>query len=55
MVEEQDWETTFPPTSSSKDHLNAEKLPQNNFGTLAEDTRDPERQAILFKMRQDKI
>ena len=51
METEQDRETTFPPTSSSKDHLNAEKLPQNNFGTLAEDTRDPERQAILFKMR----
>ena len=31
MAEEQDGETTFSPTNSSKDHLNAEQLPQNNF------------------------
>ena len=24
MVEEQDWETTFSPTNSSEEHLNAE-------------------------------
>ena len=29
MVEDAD--TTFSPTNSSKDHLNAEQLPQNNF------------------------
>ena len=43
MVEEKDREDTFSPTNSSKDHLNAEQLPQNNFCTLAEDTRHPER------------
>ena len=31
MAEEEDRETTFFPTNSSKDHLNAEQLPQNNF------------------------
>ena len=31
MVEEWDRETTFFPTNSSKDHLNDEQLPQNNF------------------------
>ena len=31
MVEEQDVETTFSPTNSSKDHLNAKQLPQNNL------------------------
>ena len=35
MVQEQDGETTFSPTNSSRDRLNAEQLPQNNFGTLA--------------------
>ena len=30
------------PINSSKDHLNAEQLPQNNFWMLAEDTREPE-------------
>ena len=49
MVEEWDGETTFSPTNSSKDHLNAEQTPQNNFWTLAEDTRHPERQPIVFK------
>ena len=28
-----------PPRNSSKDHLNTETIPQNNFWTLAEDTR----------------
>ena len=50
MVEEQDVETTFSPTNSSKDHLNAEQLPQNNFWTLA-DTGNPEREPILFERR----
>jgi hypothetical protein len=31
MVEEKDRETTFSPPDSSKDHLNVEQLPQNNF------------------------
>ena len=31
MVEEQDWETTFSLTNSSKEHFNAEQTPQNNF------------------------
>ena len=31
MAEEQDRETTFSPTNSSKEHMNAEKIPQNNF------------------------
>ena len=41
----------FSPTNSSKDHLNAEQLPHNNFWTLAEDTRHPERQPIFFERR----
>ena len=51
MAEEQDGETTFSPTNSSKDHLNAEQLPQNNFWMLVEDTRPLERQPILFERR----
>ena len=39
MAEEQNGATTFSPTNASKDHLNMEKLPQNNFSTLAKDTR----------------
>jgi len=31
MVEEEDGETTFSPTNLLKDHLNVEKIPQNNF------------------------
>ena len=31
MMKKQDGETTFSPTNSSKDHLNAEQIPQNNF------------------------
>ena len=31
MAEEQDGETTFSPTNSSKEHLNIEQTPQNNF------------------------
>ena len=48
MAEEQDGETTFSPTNSSKDHLNAEQILQNNFCILAENTGHPERQPILF-------
>ena len=54
-VEEWGGEFTFSPTNSSKDHLDAEQLLQNHFWTLAEDTRRPERQPILFKRRKDKI
>ena len=49
IAEEQDGETTFSPTNSSKDHLHAEQISQNNFWMLAEDTRHPERQPIVFK------
>ena len=38
-----------------KDHLNAKQIPQNNFLMLAEDIRNPERQPIVFKRRQEKI
>ena len=31
MAEEWDRENTFSPINSSKYHLNAEQLPQNNF------------------------
>ena len=31
MVEEQDTETTFSSTNSSKDHFNAEQLPQKKL------------------------
>ena len=31
MVEEKDRETTLSPKNSSKEHLNAEIMPQNNF------------------------
>ena len=46
MVEEQDGETTFSPTNSSKYYLNDEQLTQNNFRILAKDTRHPERPFI---------
>ena len=31
MAEEQDGETTFSPTNSSKEQLNTEQISQNNF------------------------
>ena len=31
MAEEQDGESTFSPTNSSKEYLNTEQIPQNNF------------------------
>ena len=49
MAEEEDGETTFSSTSSLKEHLNAEKTPQNNFWLLAEDIKHPEKQPIVFK------
>ena len=51
MVEEKDGETTFSPTNSSKEHLNTEQIPQNNFCMLAEDIRHTERQPIFFRRR----
>ena len=51
MVEEEDGETTFSLTNSSKEHLNAEQTPQNNFWMLAEDNSHPEKQMIVFKNR----
>ena len=42
---------SFSPTNSTKDHLNVEQLPQNNFWTVAEDTRHPERQPNLFRRK----
>ena len=51
MEEEQDSETTFSPTDSSKEYLNAEQTRQNNFWSLAEDIRHPEKQPIVFKRR----
>ena len=50
-AEEQDGETTFSPTNSSTEHLNAEQIPLNNFWMLTEDIRHPERQPIVFKRR----
>ena len=51
MVEEWDGEITFFSKNSLKDHLNAEQIPQSNFWMLAEDTRHPERQSIVFERR----
>ena len=51
MAEEQDKETSFSPKNSSKDHLNAEQILQNNFWVLAEDTRYPEGQPSVFGRR----
>ena len=55
MAEEQDGKTTFSLTNSSKEHFNAEQTLQNNFCRLAEDIRQPEKQTIVFKNRQEKI
>ena len=51
MVEEQDEETTFSPTSSLKEQLNTEQTSQNKFWPLAEDIRSPEKQPIVFERR----
>ena len=50
MAEEQDGETTFSSTNSSKEQLNAEQISQNNW-SLAEDIRHPEKQSIVFERR----
>ena len=51
MAEEEDGETIFSPTISSKEHLNAEQIPQNNSWKLAKDIRYPERQPIVFERK----
>ena len=55
MVEEQDRETTFSPTNSSKEQQNGEQSLQNNFGSLAADIRCPEKQSIVFKGREKNL
>ena len=40
-----DREDTFSPTNSSKDHLNAEQLPQNNFLNAGEGHQAPRKAA----------
>ena len=54
MAEEWDGETTFSPTNSSKEHLSVEQTAQNNFWSLAEDIRRPEKQPIVFERREKK-
>ena len=51
MAEDQDGETTFSTTNSSKEQLNAEQISQNNFWSLAEDIRRPEKQPTVFEGR----
>ena len=51
MAEEQDGKTTFSPTNSSKEQLNAEQISQNNFWSLAEDIKHPEKYPIVFEGR----
>ena len=51
MAEEQDGETTFSPTNSSKEYLSTKQIQQNNFWMLAEDIRHPEKQLIVFERR----
>ena len=51
MAEEWDGETTFSSTNSSKEHLNAESIPQNNFWMPAEDIKHQEKQPIVFERR----
>ena len=51
VAEELDRKTTFSLTNSLKEHLNAEQTSQNNFWSLAEDIRCPEKQPIVFERR----
>ena len=46
-----DRENNFSPTNSSKDHLNAEQLPQNNFLNAGKGHQAPRKATILFKRR----
>ena len=51
MAEEQDGETTFSPKNLSKEQFNADQTLQNNFWSLAEDIRCPEKQPTVFERR----
>ena len=51
MAEEQDGEITFSSTNSVKEQQNGEQSLQNNFRSLAEDIRRPEKQPIVFEGR----
>ena len=51
MAEEQDREITFSSTNSSKEQQNGEQSLQNNFWSLAEEIRHPEKQHIVFEGR----
>ena len=51
LAEEQDAETTLSPTNSSKEQQNGEQSSQNNFWSLAADSRRPEKQPIVFEGR----
>ena len=51
MAEEQDGEITFSSTNSSKEQQNGKESLQNNFWSLAEDIRHPEKQPIVFEGR----
>ena len=51
MAEEEDGEITFSSTNSSKEQENGEESLQNNFWSLAEDIRRPEKQPIVFEGR----
>ena len=50
MAEEQDGETTFSPTNSSKEHLRAEQIPQNNF--LSDQCKETEENNRMGKARE---
>ena len=50
-AEEQDGDATFSPRNSSKERFNAEQASQNNFWSLAQDTRRPEKQPTVFERR----
>ena len=51
MAEEWDGKTTFSPTNSSKEQLNAEQISQSNFWSLAANIRRPEKQPIVLRGR----
>ena len=51
MAEEYDGEITFSSTNSLKEQQNGEQSLQNNFWSLAEDIRRPEKQPIVFEGR----
>ena len=51
MAEEYDGEITFSSINSLKEQQNGEQSLQNNFWSLAEDIRRPEKQPIVFEGR----